>query len=535
MDRINQTRPPMDDDEDDGPLTADQVRFVFPEAGNENYIRKYQMHLGTSTLRNMRSAAEEGIAFMNSHRTGSMSTACELPYGRTFAGRMEILQNDQGQRRSRVLMAAYMIRGVKPNGDSGPSTDDLYKMVKGGTLSDVSVGFIDQGTAVCDVCGEDMDRLDEDGYAFVCPHLPGTHRSMSAEQVQAQKDKGVPDGVCTFTFENGQVNEVSAIYDGALPGAGFRKAMKLARRQELTATELEEATRSFAPILNGRPLADPFPDRPHRRPPTIHLSHQRSTSPPVTMPETTQDGGGPTNPNDEGTTMPSLKLAQVLMALGQSVDDQGNVDTDTLASQLSSGGSANGSKTPKPQAGQTPPAPPAPTPPPAPAPALTNSPQLTSEQLRIQELERQLSDEKARNSRVEHQARMDAVALEAETYADSQIRFGRVTAAERGELITLYRTAASDDAQHPTSVTFRDPKSNQPTQGTRLAALKATVERRPMSSTGSQTVNTSPDQRQQAMTTLDNGTGDGDTFQNSIKDMALSFAKRGLKKKTQRV
>jgi hypothetical protein len=230
----------------DEALKPSDVYLLYPEVGNTNYVDDRFMFLGRSTLRNVAAMAEAGFAFMNSHRTGDLSTPTELPFGRTFAGRFETFRDAAGNPSARTLVGAYMLRGKAPNGANGPTTDDLYAGIKGGTIFDVSLGLYG-GTPVCDVCGEDLDAYDDDGY--LCPHVPGTLRKMTAEDVEAQRSRGVTDGVATYTLEDARPGEFSAVFDGAVPGAGFRKAVSLARSGRLSRADLASAGRAYRSLL----------------------------------------------------------------------------------------------------------------------------------------------------------------------------------------------------------------------------------------------------------------------------------------------
>ena len=206
-------------------LTAEQVWFRYMEACNDNFVSDRYLFLDGSTLKNVARDAEAGFAFMNSHRTGGMSHQTELPFGWTFAGRYE-----ETEGRKRCILGVYMLRGVKPNGEQGPSTDDLAAMIDAGTTPDVSVGLYG-GTAICDVCGEDLHAMSEHG-DWLCPHVPGTTYSMTAAQQKAQKGRGVPDGCCSYSLVDARCGEVSSVYDGAVPGAGFRKALSLSAKMD---------------------------------------------------------------------------------------------------------------------------------------------------------------------------------------------------------------------------------------------------------------------------------------------------------------
>lgn len=234
------------------PLSLSDVWIHYAEAANTNFIRKYFAFLGSSTLRNMARSAGRGVAFMNSHRTGGLSHPAELPFGKTFAGRYESVERLDGTRFERTVVGVYMLRGQRPAGESGPSTDDLHQAIVGGTLTDVSVGIIDPGGAreVCDVCGHGLYDRDEKGRPL-CPHYPGSTHKLTLEERQRQLGRGVPRGVASYTIEGADLGEVSAVFRGALPGAGFRKAYGAQRSGELGSETLRELQLSYGDLWSG--------------------------------------------------------------------------------------------------------------------------------------------------------------------------------------------------------------------------------------------------------------------------------------------
>jgi hypothetical protein len=235
--RINQLLP------DGAPaLTPDDVYLHYVEAGNNAFIPSYFMFLSDTTLRNIAQDATAGFAFMNSHRTGGMSTPTELPFGRTFAGRYEEYKpvGDAPPLR-RTLIGFYMRQGVQPNGAQGPSTDDLHAAILAATLFDVSLG-IGGGQSICDVCGNELRGPD-------CSHAPGTHRNMTSDNKTAQRARGVPQGLASYTLDDAHANEVSGVYDGAVPGAGFRKTLSLARQRNLSALDILQARAAYGHLL----------------------------------------------------------------------------------------------------------------------------------------------------------------------------------------------------------------------------------------------------------------------------------------------
>jgi hypothetical protein len=217
-------------------LTAEQVHIRYAEAANGNYIPSRAMFLADSTLDNIAEGAGAGVAFMNSHRTGGFSTPSELPFGQTFWG-------SRDRATGRALVGVWMLRGISPNGANGPTTDALAAMIDAGTLRDVSVGLYG-GQALCDLCGKVVDEWEADA----CQHVPGTTHGMSLEQQATQQRRGVPDGCASYSLHNARFGEVSAVFDGAVPGAGFRKALSLAAKGELTLAELGQARSAYVAL-----------------------------------------------------------------------------------------------------------------------------------------------------------------------------------------------------------------------------------------------------------------------------------------------
>lgn len=224
------------------PLAEEDVYIHYLEAANSSFVPDRYVFLHESTLRNVAKDASEGVAFMNSHRTGSMSRPAEVPYGRTFGGNYEA-DPDGG----RTILGVYLLRDHAPNGKEGPSTDDLDAGIRAGTIFDVSVG-LRQGKPVCDVCGHAVGDYDYESKKG-CRHLPGTHYQMTAEEIAAQEKRGVPEGKCSYSLHEARLSEISAVYDGAVPGAGFRKSLTLMQHGHLSDAERLEAEAAYAALL----------------------------------------------------------------------------------------------------------------------------------------------------------------------------------------------------------------------------------------------------------------------------------------------
>jgi hypothetical protein len=134
-----------------------------------------------------------------------------------------------------------MRKGVYPNGPNGPSTDDLFKQIEAGVLNDVSMG-LRGGDAVCDLCGTNV-RSEE------CKHAPGTSQNVTKTQERTQKLRGVHKGYATYSLEDARSGEVSGVYAGAIPGAGFSKALEYAQSGQFSAQELLQFEQSYATLL----------------------------------------------------------------------------------------------------------------------------------------------------------------------------------------------------------------------------------------------------------------------------------------------
>jgi hypothetical protein len=135
-----------------------------------------------------------------------------------------------------------MLRDIAPNGANGPSTDTLHRMIDGGVLSDVSVGISpgQDGQLLCSVCGTDYRR---------CEHYAGTSENMTEEEMDAQRRRGVRRGVASYEMHNWHMGEVSGVYDGAVPGAGFSKGYPSFTQGDFSSRAEAQFAESFGSLL----------------------------------------------------------------------------------------------------------------------------------------------------------------------------------------------------------------------------------------------------------------------------------------------
>ncbi len=209
----------------DPSIFDDRKPFLWHAEISNTRLDSHFTRMAKSTLTNFAAGLEDGVSFMNSHRTGGFITSAELPLGASLRGK---LVNAGGDGVIKTLGDFMTLPGIKLT-DVG--TDDLIDAMRAGILRDVSVGFYG-GEAICDICGRDMLR------DYRCPHIPGFHYDPEAEGDDANdrarktsREKGV---LATATWENGNLSEVSGVYDGSTPGAAILKARREAEAGRMT-------------------------------------------------------------------------------------------------------------------------------------------------------------------------------------------------------------------------------------------------------------------------------------------------------------
>lgn len=365
-------------DNGSNPLKQDDVYIHWLEAANGNFIPDRFMFLDASTLRNVAARSSDGFAFMNSHRTGGLSSPAELPYGRTFAGRYEEAEKD-GILHRRALVGMYMLRGTHPNGPLGMSTDDLHKGILGGTINDVSMGLVG-GSRLCDVCVQELGSKD-------CPHVPATHKDLTEDHKKAQLARGVSGGKASYTLVDAMPQEVSAVFKGAVPGAGFRKAMSLAKTDNGFRSEYgAELLQSYGEFLDVRERLQ----------------------------------FGPKTPKSKDAKMPKFSITDLL----KSYRAAGSPDPDEIDLGILDGD---------------------------PGTAVPNveTTRLAQERAELARKQAEFDAKQAEFNRQNAELRLSLFKTEAETKLGPYVEAGKLSVAERDSLTQLYVFAAVDDADRP--------------------------------------------------------------------------------------
>lgn len=172
----------------------ERTPFFWPAEISSNRLDAYYTRMdAATTLKNFVADANAGVSFQNSHRW------YELPLGQSVEAKME---------EARALAVFYTVPGLRL-GDV--DTSDFINGVRAGIVRDVSVGF-HGGKFICNICGRDMLR------DWECPHIPGLTYQVGSD------DAGRVPVVATATVVDAHLSEVSAVYDGATPGAAILKA-----------------------------------------------------------------------------------------------------------------------------------------------------------------------------------------------------------------------------------------------------------------------------------------------------------------------
>lgn len=184
----------------DAAVFDERPPFFWPAEMSSQRLDAYFTRMdAATTLRNFAADATAGVAFQNSHRW------YELPLGQSVEAKLEGEGDDR-----RAVAVFYTVPDLRLN---EVNTSDFIAGVRAGIVRDVSVGF-HGGKFVCDICGRDM--LTD----WKCEHIPGFTYQVG------EGDAAKVATLATATIVDAHLSEVSAVYDGATPGAAILKAQR---------------------------------------------------------------------------------------------------------------------------------------------------------------------------------------------------------------------------------------------------------------------------------------------------------------------
>lgn len=208
-----------------GSAEAPEGAIIWSAEISSDRLDAYFTHMAESTLRNFAQDASAGVTFLDSHNSR------QLGYGQSLAG---VFQVDNGV--SRTLADFYTVPGINfGSALTYQSTDDFIRALQARLVRDVSVGFYG-GDVICDICGNSLYDWRN------CSHWPGMEYAVG--------DKGNETVVATAEIVDARLAEVSAVYDGATPGAMVMRAQQMSEAGLLepeTARRLETKYRIKLP------------------------------------------------------------------------------------------------------------------------------------------------------------------------------------------------------------------------------------------------------------------------------------------------
>jgi len=183
----------------DASVLDERTPFFWPAEISSNRLDAYYTRMAPSSLRNYAAEAAAGVSFQNSHAVD------KLGFGRSLTG----AYSEEGEL-ARVLAEFYTIPGLRLH---DVSTDDFILGVRAGLIRDVSIGFYNC-TFRCSICGRSI-------WDYECPHIPGV-------KYAKRNDLGetVGEELAFAWVDDAHLAEVSAVYDGATPGAAILKAQQ---------------------------------------------------------------------------------------------------------------------------------------------------------------------------------------------------------------------------------------------------------------------------------------------------------------------
>lgn len=216
--------PQLDAGQEESRGGAPEGAYFWQAEISSNRLDSYHTYMTEATLGRFAEDARVGVAFLDSHAWG------RLPIGYSVDAQVE--DSEDGARR--VLATFYTVRGITFGGThSYASTDDLIAAIDAGIVRDVSVGF-SGGSWTCNICGNDYRDYN------ACGHLAGMEYSTKV---------GEAPQLCTVAIDGAALSEVSAVYDGATPGAMILKARNMAGEGLLKGKALAYARAHYLPDM----------------------------------------------------------------------------------------------------------------------------------------------------------------------------------------------------------------------------------------------------------------------------------------------
>jgi hypothetical protein len=255
---------------------------------SNSMLDAYYTRMHSSSLKNYAADAADGVSFQNSHTTR------QLGVGRSLTGRFT------GGSNARVEADFYTVPGIRLNSEIG--TDDFIRGVRSGLIHDVSIGFYG-GEYRCSVCSRDMLR------DWDCWHIPGVRYD--------KEGKRDPEGeVAIAWIHDARLSEVSAVYDGATPGAAIVKAQREAEAGRIRPDDkrlvevryrihLPDKTTRVVAVETEQPTPEETDERAAGAPPETETETETEAPAPVPEPDETPEAPADAETDPEGRAVPA--------------------------------------------------------------------------------------------------------------------------------------------------------------------------------------------------------------------------------------
>ena len=184
-------------------------RVEFEGIISTQNLDSYYTRMSDSTLRNFARDARNGVPILGNHdyRTALL--------GQSLSGHFH--------QKEKVVTSRFFIQeGLStPNALYGTS-DDFINAIKGGTLTDISVGFYG-GKDVCDFCGEEIRGQGIFWAADKNGHYGGKKIFVKDGQEVPEGTRGAKELTITSMVYDATLGEFSTVWSGATPGAEITK------------------------------------------------------------------------------------------------------------------------------------------------------------------------------------------------------------------------------------------------------------------------------------------------------------------------
>jgi hypothetical protein len=224
----------------DPTIFTEKTPFAWQAEASSGRLDSYFTRMDDRSLRNYAKDADAGVMFLDSHDKR------QLGFGQSVRGVFTAADGKIDEKQpsdkdvSTVLIDFYTIPGIQLG---RASSDSFIDGVRSGVIHDVSICFIPEAFE-CNLCRNDPF----DWWSMECMHVPGAYYDSTGKNVVTSKSQGA---IQAFAWvRNARLSEVSAVYDGATPGAFIKKANFLAEAGEVsraTATILERQLRIKLP------------------------------------------------------------------------------------------------------------------------------------------------------------------------------------------------------------------------------------------------------------------------------------------------